>query len=198
MKVDNMYIIPNFLDEKEFVDIEKFIYGKNSEWTYNPVKSRPDTGITPVDRTYHNQQMVKIHYNPPAVYDMKFLSHFNALNWRFSPLSWLRLKVNMQFPCAEIIQSPFHCDIPKNDIPDGVKVYTAIYYLNTNNGYTIFEDTGEKVQSIKNQLLLFDAKKAHAGTSFTNAKNRIVINMNFVPSTKTEEFLQDNANYLVN
>lgn len=198
MKVDNMYVIPNFLSDKEFVDIENFICGKNSEWKYNPVKSRMDSGEVSTDTTYHNQQMVKTHYNPPIIHDMKFLSHFNAFNWRFSPLSWLRLKVNMQFPCVDIIPSPFHCDIPKNDIPNDVKVYTAILYLNTNNGYTIFEDTGEKVQSIKNQLLLFNAKRAHAGTSFTNAKNRIVINMNFIPSTKTEEFLQNNSNYSVN
>jgi hypothetical protein len=198
MKVDNMYIVENFLDDEEFVDIEKFICGKKTEWTYNPIKSRPETGVVSDDRTYHNQQMVKVYYNPPVVYDMNWLSHFSAINWRFSPLSLLRVKVNMQFPCVEIIQSPFHCDLPKNDIPNDVKVYTAILYLNTNNGYTIFEDTGEKVQSIKNQLLLFNAKRAHAGTSFTNAKNRIVINMNFVPSAKTEEYLQNNSHFFIN
>ena len=63
MKVDNMYVIPNFLDDEEFVDIEKFICGKKTEWTYNPIKSRPETGVVSDDRTYHNQQMVKVYYN---------------------------------------------------------------------------------------------------------------------------------------
>ena len=56
---------------------------------------------------------------------------------------------------------------------------TCIYYLNTNNGYTLFED-GSKIESVANRLVLFDANIKHAGTSCTDALYRAVINFNFL------------------
>ena len=55
---------------------------------------------------------------------------------------------------------------------------TAIYYLNTNNGYTEFED-GTKIESIANRFFLFDGAIKHASTTTTNALARFNINFNF-------------------
>ena len=56
---------------------------------------------------------------------------------------------------------------------------TAIFYLNTNNGYTLFED-GQRVASVANRIVIFDAALRHTGASCTDADHRLVLNLNFV------------------
>ena len=51
--------------------------------------------------------------------------------------------------------------------------------MNTNNGYTKFED-GTKVESVANRLVTFPASMMHTGTSCTDKKIRIVINFNYM------------------
>ena len=55
---------------------------------------------------------------------------------------------------------------------------SAVFYLNSNNGYTLFED-GTKVESVAGRLLVFDPHMAHTGSSSTDTKNRVVINFNY-------------------
>ena len=50
--------------------------------------------------------------------------------------------------------------------------------MNTNDGYTEFED-GTKVESVANRLVTFPANLKHTGTSCTDEKTRIVINFNY-------------------
>ena len=57
---------------------------------------------------------------------------------------------------------------------------TAIFYVTTNNGYTIFKETGEKVDCVANRLVKFDTKLEHAGISANDSKQRIVINFNYI------------------
>ena len=54
---------------------------------------------------------------------------------------------------------------------------TSIFYMNTNNGYTKFED-GTKVESVANRMVTFPANMKHAETSCTDEKIRVVINFN--------------------
>ena len=53
----------------------------------------------------------------------------------------------------------------------------AILYLNTNDGYTIIGD--EKVESIANRLLRFDATQMHHSTTCTDQQYRANINFNY-------------------
>ena len=55
---------------------------------------------------------------------------------------------------------------------------TSIFYVNTNNGYTEFED-GTKVESVENRLVTFSLNMKHRGTSCTDEKTRVVINFNY-------------------
>ena len=54
----------------------------------------------------------------------------------------------------------------------------AIYYVNSNDGYTEFRD-GTKVESIANRLAIFPSTMEHTGSTCTNTKFRCVINFNF-------------------
>lgn len=55
---------------------------------------------------------------------------------------------------------------------------TSIFYLNTNNGKTLFEE-GLEVQSIENRLVSFKANTLHTGTACTDAPYRCVLNFNY-------------------
>ena len=64
------------------------------------------------------------------------------------------------------------------DFGDVTGYKTAIYYVNSNDGYTKFE-TGEIVESVGNRLVIFDGRTKHCGSTHTNQKYRIVINFNY-------------------
>ena len=53
-----------------------------------------------------------------------------------------------------------------------------IYYLNTNNGYTILKD-GVKIKSIQNRALFFNPQEEHQSTTCTDLKCRMNININY-------------------
>ena len=58
------------------------------------------------------------------------------------------------------------------------KCKTAILYINTNNGITIFE-TGEEIKSEENKIVMFPSNLKHTGTTHTDEKVRVVLNINY-------------------
>ena len=54
----------------------------------------------------------------------------------------------------------------------------AIFYINTNNGYTKLGN-GLKIASVKNRLLLFNSFEAHESVNCTDKSVRLNINFNF-------------------
>ena len=86
-------------------------------------------------------------------------------------VSLVRVKANLNTYTPEKIRSGFHCDVP-------YECTTAIYYVNTNNGCTVFEN-GEEVQSLENRLVVFPSTMKHTGTTCTDQKRRVVINFNY-------------------
>jgi hypothetical protein len=68
---------------------------------------------------------------------------------------------------------------------------TAIYYANTCDGYTEFED-GTIVESVQNRFVAFPSRMKHTGTTCTNAKSRVVINFNYISADeKYQEFFKN-------
>ena len=55
---------------------------------------------------------------------------------------------------------------------------TAIFYVNTNNGWTEFKKGG-KVKSVANRIVIFDSNLEHQGVTCTDKKRRVVINFNY-------------------
>jgi len=58
-------------------------------------------------------------------------------------------------------------------------IKTGIFYINTNNGLTIFENN-IKYKSEKNKFIFFPCNLKHAGTTHTDTKQRIVLNINWI------------------
>ena len=81
------------------------------------------------------------------------------------------IKANMNLATEEIQEHGLHTD-------SIFKCKTAVFFINTNNGYTLFED-GTKVESVANRIVTFPSNMEHSGTSCTDQKRRLVINFNY-------------------
>jgi len=109
-----------------------------------------------------------------------FYEHFNIKSRSFNTIkplienlkikSLIRVKANLYPICNKIFIPDLHVDQYFN-----CKV--AIFYVNTNNGYTMLESN--KIKSVENTILLFESSKKHYGTSSTDTQSRITINFNY-------------------
>jgi hypothetical protein len=92
----------------------------------------------------------------------------NILN----PSAIIRIKAKLITKSEKIIEHGMHTDVEVENSK------TAIYYVNTNNGYTKFEN-GKKINSQANTLVIFNSNIEHTGTTCTDKDYRIVLNLNY-------------------
>ena len=152
-------IYDDFLSKDEFLKIKNSIL--NSEFSWN---------LTPnVSNLQENLKITSSYY-----FTHLFESYeiFESLLGKLNPEKIIRIKANLYPSTEQIEKHSNHIDYEFENVG-------AIYYLNTNNGLTILEET-VKVESVKNRLLLFDGSKLHCSTTCTDDKCRVNINMNFV------------------
>ena len=90
---------------------------------------------------------------------------------KIKPKKVFIIKANLTLRTNQIIEHGMHIDHP-------LKSKTAVYYVNSNDGYTKFE-TGEIVESVANRIVIFDSDVKHTGTTCTNALGRFVVNLNY-------------------
>ena len=77
----------------------------------------------------------------------------------------------MQPKTSFVLEPSYHTD-------NSFNCTTAIFYLNTNNGYTKFKD-GTKIESISNRAIYFDSDLMHFGSTCTDKDFRFVLNINY-------------------
>ena len=116
----------------------------------------------------------------PCSPNMEFL---DSIIGKINPLAIYRIKANLLTKTPNIVKNEFHIDMGGfEDCLEKLNYWTtSIFYMNTNNGYTEFED-GTKVESVANRIVSFPSKMKHRGTSCTDAKIRMVINFNYFKS----------------
>ena len=168
-----MKIIDDFLDETLFHDLQSIVMGINFDWNFIPMTD--SIGETP-DK--FSGQFVHSAYEN-CVPRTTFFNNLLPTLGKLDAIAICRIKLNLQPRTSKIIKNTFHTDL--DGIMNSVTMSTwttSILYMNTNNGYTEFED-GTKVESVANRFVTFPADTKHAGTSCTDEKNRIVINFNY-------------------
>jgi hypothetical protein len=147
------------------------------------VKNSPTAEPEQLTNNLQFSHMFYKNYGPQS----NFGSLISPLLDILKPLAIVRIKLNITPPTEKIYQYLLHYDMTDKLSwkEEFVKPYdqclNAIYYLNTNDGYTIFED-GYKVPSVENRLAIFSNTLKHAGTTCTNTYWRGVINFCFIPS----------------
>tara|TARA_B100000427_G_C15203053_1_gene461223 strand:- start:53 stop:571 length:519 start_codon:yes stop_codon:yes gene_type:complete len=85
-----------------------------------------------------------------------------------------RIKVNL-YPRTQFRVHHFsHTDYEPN-----IGLRTCLYYVNTNNGMTVF-DGKKKIRSKKNRAILFDGSNTHHSTTPTDVNYRCSINIDYM------------------
>ena len=159
-------IINDALGEEEFKNIRNHFLSDYIPWMYN------DGVVTEDPKDF---QMVHM------VYDLDFLPPqyeweiFQPLLYLLKPHCLIKVKANLRTKTSEKEVSDWHTD---NHAVGG---YTAIFYLNTNDGTTVFHD-GDQIESKENRLVVFPSHLLHSGTTPTNTNRRVLLNINYIPN----------------
>ena len=165
-----MKIEDNFLEQKEFDRLQTLIMGFPFDWHYCQ-------SITTYEIDKDNFQFVHTFYR----YDSPRSSYFENLKpilEIINPISIYRIKTNSRTKTSKNEESSFHSDMDIMSEEKRKQWTTSIFYVNTNNGYTEFED-GTKIESVENRMVTFPTNLKHRGTSCTDEKIRVVINFNY-------------------
>lgn len=85
----------------------------------------------------------------------------------------LHVRANCYTYVKDPVTHDYHVD---RDSPHKV----ALFSVNSNNGYTQFKGSGEKVYSVENRMLLFNGLEDHRSTTQTDENLRINVNINYV------------------
>lgn len=159
----------NFLTKEEFKKIYDLLTGDNFPWYLNNNK-------TFIDKNYniHDWQLTHTFYKNFNIWS-SFFNFLEPLIKKINPVSLLRIKVNLTAPHDKIISYGMHTDFDYKE----KNIKTGIFYINTNNGLTIFENN-IKYKSEKNKFIFFPCNLKHAGTTHTDTKQRIVLNINWI------------------
>jgi len=168
-----MKIEDNFLKQEEFDKIQKLM-GEPSPfpWFYaDRIVFEDDVDKFQFIHAFYDNHM------PMSPFSNELDSIINIIQ----PFSIVKIRAKLLTRTPEIVESTFHVDIPL--LEENLKQWTtSIFYINTNNGYTKFED-GTIVESVANRMLSFPANMKHCGTSCTDERRRIVINFNYFENT---------------
>jgi hypothetical protein len=159
----------NFLDDVSFTQIQSvFIDNPNFPWFYSNGISELDTS-SDVYKFQFTHSLFK--ENQGIASD--FFQYIKPLINQINPKVLIRVKANLGTPTPINLEGGYHTDID-------LVCKTAVFYLNENDGYTLFED-GTKVETKKNRFVSFDSHNKHTGVSQTNSRVRCVININYIP-----------------
>jgi len=169
----DIVVIDNFIPKRQF-DVIKHYFTYTCQWLYAPtVLPVNDPRTNPNDLT--DQQFVNVlFYAYQGVRNQKGMDIMMPVLERLKVTIVARIKANLQVWTPEVREREFHVDYDYGNM-------TAIYYLNTCNGYTLFQD-GQKCESVENRICIFPGSKWHCGTTTSNTKNRMVVNINYWPN----------------
>lgn len=169
-----MEIIDNFLDIDSYNKIYNTLMGPFFPWYYNNgvnVRVTPDLEKhTKIAFDIYDFQFIHIMYLDHIIQSPAFDIVVPILQ-KLDAKALLRVKANLIPRADKIFEHGMHTDIE-------FEAKTAIFYVNNNNGYTKFEN--EKiVESIGNRIVIFPSLTKHSGTTCTDNKTRVAININY-------------------
>ena len=157
-------IIDNFLDPKEFEAIKNLMESGEFAWYFNGSKSFSGDG---------KFQYVHIFFKYEEGRNSEYLEMWNNFMNKIEATKCYRIKANMTLKTPSHDISDWHID------NQGDALKSAVFYINTNNGYTELEG-GVRVGSVANRACIFDSTLKHRGVGHTSPDHhRIVVNFNY-------------------
>ena len=166
-----MKIIDNFLAKEDFLKIQQLMLSKEFPWYFQHGINKLDSDID-----INDYQFTHVFYMDNAVRS-HMLDTLQPLISKLKIGAIIKIKANLLTHTPKIIKHGFHIDYHHHTKLKDAK--TAVFYLNTNNGYTLFENN-KKVMSVENRVALFNLNTPHSGTTSSDSKRRVVLNFNYI------------------
>ena len=160
----NVEIKDNFLDDMHLIQLDEIVDNKYFAWY---LQKEQNTGYNDGCWLSH------LIYNEDEPSSVVYNSVIGIFNNYLKYICLCRIVVNLLLKQDNPSISVFHTDFNVK------KMTTAIFYLNTNNGYTEFKD-GSKIDCVRNRLVMFPATIPHRAIGQTDETKRIVFNFNFI------------------
>jgi len=161
----NLKIVDNFLSKEDFESVQSQMFSSCTPWYYNSFITDPEqdeVGKFQFTHTFFRNDEIS------SELFMNLEPILRKINFSYL----IRIKANLGTKTEKPALGGFHSDYEN--------CKTAIFYVNSNNGYTLFED-GTKIDSIENRFVEFDSNLEHSGVSQTDTQVRCVINFNYLP-----------------
>jgi len=163
-------VIDNFLDEKTMESIESVLTSYKFPWNFYPDAVNGDELSD--NRDINLAQFAHLFQCELEVNQTTFRM-ISPLIDKINPRALIRTKANLQLKSDNPVQNGMHTDFEY-----GSECKSAVFYVNDNNGYTLFKD-GQYVMSKRNRILIFDTDIEHAAVTCSDKLYRLVININY-------------------
>lgn len=177
-------VISNFLIKPLFTALKDAVEGNVLEWFWHS-KTLEQNTINPYTFREDDFMFVHVLYSKKGKKSKasKWFSIFEPILYflkdKYDYKELIRVKMNLYVNQGKQYEHPKHIDFydqSTNQPPNGL--ITSIFNFTTCDGYTKIGD--EKIPSRENELIMFDGSKEHCGSTPTNTKNRVVININVI------------------
>ena len=160
-----MEVIKDFLNKDLFDNLQSIVLSETFPFYYSGFTGhRMDKSDFYFEHIlYQEKQQVSQHFDDllmPIIGNLKY----NYL---------IRAKINCYTIKKESIYTEMHRDYSFDH-------QVALFSFNTCNGFTYFEDTKEKVESVANQLIIFDGNRNHCSVAQTDTNLRVNVNINVI------------------
>ena len=157
----NVKVVDNFLQPYQFKQLYSVIMGDEFPWYFNKYTTREGDGMLKYTHRF----------DKPGNHSA-FMSLIEPILNKLKAYGYYRINVNNLHRTRFFnYNTGFHTD--GYDWPK-----TAIFYINTCNGYTKFKK-GSKVMSVANRMVFFPSEMEHAGFTCTDERRRVIINFNY-------------------
>ena len=161
----NYEVVDNFLSDSDFKLIHDTMMSYSFPWYYH-------SSVVWKETQYDNHK--NFFFGHPFFMDGQeslFYHILKPLLFKLQVNKVIRIKGNLYPNVDELYQDEMHQDFEFEHLG-------ALYYVNTNNGFTVLEN-GTKIESVANRVLLFDSSRPHSSTRCTDQKVRVNINLNY-------------------
>lgn len=160
----------NYLDNTSFTEIQRTLYDQKFPYYFRGTVAYEVAG----EEKFIMGHVLYDWKRGGNLTDSKYIDILlKPLVNRLQPKTLFRAQVNMNTKNGIRQFAHWHVDQP------GTVHSTALYYVNTNDGWTEFE-TGEKIPCIANSIGIWSENIRHRGAYQTDTAVRLAININYI------------------
>lgn len=159
-------VIDNYLDKNNFEMLQAVFTSPSIAWyynTYSPNKyKKRDKGNFYFNHTF----FMKNEITSPNFHTLKSLLD------KLDVKAIVSIKLNLYPQTSKVMEHNLQKDY-------NFTLKSALFYINTCDGYTYFKNMNKKVNSIANRIVLFDSSKEYYNTTTTDQNGRFILNINY-------------------